>query len=206
MAKISAEEESDGDGIVLFLKDNISVPVNPKKAKARSLYEILGITAKWDFGCYLKSPYFKTDVLKVMNKTEYRGVRLRAANGTRVWKWNNSTGFKSPHKNLGDWLESLDIQLPSPFTPVCYGGIFAAKVSKIRSIPKEKFEAIAKSLSRGDNIEEGHFAERTWAGILSASLSEKEQRLVMGSTGHVNWAAAKDCRCRLGALVQRKET
>jgi len=146
----------------------------------------------------------QTDVLQIMNMTKYGGVPRTAADGKRVW--NDSTGFKSPHKNLGDWLESLDIQLPSPFTPVCYGGIFAAKVSKIRSIPKEKFEAIAKSLSRGDNIEEGHFAERTWAGMLSAPLSEKEQRLVMSRTGHVNWAAAKDGGGRLGALVKRKET
>ncbi|CAJ1961170.1 unnamed protein product, partial [Cylindrotheca closterium] len=128
------------------------------------------------------------------------GVPHSTSDGRRVW--NDSKGFKSPFKNLGQWLESLDISLPSPLTPVCYGGIFAAKQTKIKSIPKVKWEAIAKSLSRGDNIEEGYFAERTWAGLLSAPLSEEEQWSIIGKRSYVNRVAAKDGGGRLGALVK----
>mmetsp|Transcript_35468 Transcript_35468/g.85967 ORF Transcript_35468/g.85967 Transcript_35468/m.85967 type:complete len:333 (-) Transcript_35468:1739-2737(-) len=201
MAKISAEESED-DGIVLFLKDNIIVH---QKANPRSLYELLRITAKNDFGCFQElrkgmSYYHQTDVLKTMNMTKYGGVPHSTSDGRRVW--NDSKGFKSPFKNLGHWLESLDISLPSPLTPVCYGGIFAVREAKIRSLPKAKWEAIATSLSRGDNIEEGHFAERTWAGLLSAPVSEEEERSIMRRSSYVNRVAAKDGGGRLGALVK----
>lgn len=204
MAKISDETETSDDGIVLFLKDNIVVH---QKANPRSLYELLHITVERDFGCFQElrkgmSYYHQTDVLKTMNMTKYGGVPHSTANGRRVW--NDSTGFKSPFRNLGHWLESLDISLPSPLTPVCYGGVFAVKLAKIKSIPKAKLEALANSLSRGDNIEEGHFAERTWAGLLSAPLSLEEEETIGKMTSHVHRIAAKDGGGRLGALVKTK--
>ena len=67
--------------------------------------------------------------------------------------------------------------MPGPLTPVCYGGNFAAKASQIYS-KKKLWERMATSLSRGDSIEEGHFAERAWAGILSYPLNSNETAIM----------------------------
>jgi len=63
--------------------------------------------------------------------------------------------------------------LPRPLTSVCYGGNFAVKASQIYA-KKDLLGKMASSLSRGDSIEEGHFAERSWAGILSYPLNSNE--------------------------------
>lgn len=47
--------------------------------------------------------------------------------------------------------------------PVCYGGIFATRVSQVRKYSTTLWFSLAASVSRGDNIEESHFLERTWA-------------------------------------------
>lgn len=44
-----------------------------------------------------------------------------------------------------------------------------------------------QSLSRRSNIEEGHFAERVWAGLLSTPLSNfQESALYANSNGYAN--------------------
>ena len=80
-----------------------------------------------------------------------------------------SLGFKSEYRNLDHWLKSLSLKdyIQQPLTPVCYGGIFLTTRHQILKYPSSMYERIAQSLSRGDNIEEGHFAERTWAALLS---------------------------------------
>ncbi|CAJ1946504.1 unnamed protein product [Cylindrotheca closterium] len=87
---------------------------------------------------------------------------------------NDNTHFKSRFDNFGTWLKYVGIRLPNPFTEVCYGGNFAIKLSRARKLTNE-LHAMESSLRRGDNIEEGHFAERAWAGIFSKPLSEEQQ-------------------------------
>ena len=83
-----------------------------------------------------------------------------------------------------EWLTMMDITLPK-LTQVCYGGNFAVKVSHILKI-KNKSARLLRSLSRGDNIIEGHYAERTWAGLLSSPLPEGVQsKLLSLSRGTV---------------------
>ena len=67
----------------------------------------------------------------------------------------------------------MQINLPSPLTPVCYGGNFAAKATQIYP-RKDLWKRMVTSLSRTNDIEEGHFAERAWAGILSYPLNSNE--------------------------------
>ena len=53
---------------------------------------------------------------------------------------------------------------------VCYGGAFAAYVSNIKKRDMPIWKALEKTLSRGNNIAEGHYAERSWAYLLSTPL------------------------------------
>ena len=81
---------------------------------------------------------------------------------------NDEADFRSD-MSFANFLRSSNLSLPTPLSAVCYGGSFASKVSHILKIRESAF-ALLKHLSRGDNIIEGHFAERSWAAILTARL------------------------------------
>lgn len=61
------------------------------------------------------------------------------------------------------------------FVPICYGGHFMATIERIMLAPLEDWNLIVDSLSRGDNIEEGHFMERLWAALLSQPITRAEE-------------------------------
>ena len=122
--------------------------------------------------------------------------------------------FQSDYKNLGDFVNKLQLRLNQPLTPVCFGGIFAATISRVKK-QKSGWRRIEKALERGDNIEEGHFVERLWAGLLSKPLSpfaiqklrektheiacknSKEFHKLYGPNEDIFWAD------RCGALIQK---
>lgn len=161
------------DHIVLFLKDNnYQVSVD-----AMSLAELLQTAYINGFACLKNwhpkenptikvcpsySSYFLTTSLKktVMPVAYNREER------------DKTDGFFSDYENLGHWLESLNLTLPGPLTQVCFGGQFATTSSQIEK-HKSQWGNLKNGLSRGNNIEESHFAERTWAGLLSKRLSTK---------------------------------
>ena len=88
--------------------------------------------------------------------------------------------FKNPSfKTLRDYEEALNISLPMPLTPVCYGGNFAVRASQITKRSKDFWRNIDHALTRADNIEEGHFQERSWAGILTETLDADVARTVL---------------------------
>ena len=55
----------------------------------------------------------------------------------------------------------------------------------MEKVPLEIWLSLERSLSRGDNIEEGHFAERTWAGLLHRPLNDSERELLFQRTRSV---------------------
>ena len=59
--------------------------------------------------------------------------------------------------------------------PVCYGGVFLTTYSQIANPPPGVWEQLEQSLSRDDNIEEGHYAERSWAALLSTPLTLQQE-------------------------------
>jgi hypothetical protein len=53
---------------------------------------------------------------------------------------------------------------------VCYGGIFAASTENVFKQNLRVWTTLEKALERGDNILEGHFAERIWGSLLATPL------------------------------------
>ena len=101
---------------------------------------------------------------------------------TKSWDQSNhsiTSDFRARNRPLGNWL--LSLQLPRDveergFLPVCYGGGFVATRSAVHRVPKIAWERIVESLSRGDNVEEGHYMERMWAALLTPPLTPSETR------------------------------
>ena len=87
-------------------------------------------------------------------------------------------GFQSSVRPLGAWLkQTMGIDLAErALWPVCYGGLFGATRTAIHRTSKASWEQLRDSLTRGDNIEEGHYAERSWLGLLSQPLAESHAR------------------------------
>ena len=81
-------------------------------------------------------------------------------------------------RSYRSWLRNMEVSLPHPISPVCYGGSFAVKKANIVKA-RAPLLNILDSLSRGDNILEGHYAERTWAGMLSSRLPTEISKQIL---------------------------
>jgi len=83
--------------------------------------------------------------------------------------------FKSDRfKNLGQFYDMVTMLTDEAASPelvqVCYGGIFAASYRNIMRVDESVWTGAEVALSRGDNIEEGHFMERSWGRLLATPL------------------------------------
>jgi len=147
--------------IVLFLKDTTAQ--NPNSLGPQlNFYDVLRIASSRGFAC-LQTPhqehsiFHETSVLVAYKQKKYQRLdRDRTSGGD----------FTSSYEDLYDWAEQLGFAHPRPLTPVCYKGSFATTVEMIQS-RGNLWRKMEESLARGDNIEESHFAERSWAALLS---------------------------------------
>ncbi|CAE7251320.1 unnamed protein product [Symbiodinium sp. CCMP2592] len=86
--------------------------------------------------------------------------------------------FRSGYASMVGWMEAMDISSfleNQTVVPVCYGGVFLTTYSQIANPPPGVWERLEQSLSRDDNIEEGHYAERSWAALLSMPLTLQQE-------------------------------
>lgn len=91
---------------------------------------------------------------------------------------NPAVPFRSHFSSLRQWVASSKIlprhdaymMFSEALMPVCYGGQFAFLTENLKLRPKRTWHALRSSLSRGDNIEEGHMAERIWAALLAKKM------------------------------------
>ena len=107
--------------------------------------------------------------------------------------------FNSPVRPLREWAKhsrvipawAVDRIFDRKLVPVCYGGQFAVLKENIERIGLGGFATLRDALTRGDNIEEGHFAERLWAAILTSKplwpeFARIEKRLIsLGGIVHL---------------------
>ena len=76
---------------------------------------------------------------------------------------NDNKFIKSEYASFQDWKKALIDEVPMKF--VAFRGMFNVCKENIQYIDKKIYENMLKSLSVGDNIENGHFAERIWAHL-----------------------------------------
>eukprot|EP00951_Prasinocladus_malaysianus_P037880 scaffold410533_cov18-Prasinocladus_malaysianus.AAC.2 len=148
-----------------------------------SLKELV-ITAmhnNFGFACGQKPPTFQNKGGESFSVTNWYLSRRLKALSLRAYKSGSSPGsnshFKAPkeHRGLGAWLRSVDAMQPEtyrqlfspPALPFCFGGIFAVRRKNAEIVKPEGWAKLEVALSRGDNIEEGHYMERLWALLFS---------------------------------------
>mmetsp|Transcript_85409 Transcript_85409/g.164440 ORF Transcript_85409/g.164440 Transcript_85409/m.164440 type:complete len:404 (+) Transcript_85409:81-1292(+) len=160
MAHLSSRNDLAPEDVIVFLKDTVSNFHQYLQQRGNVSEAILMAAGPAGFGCF-------TDPLSDISAfAKSSALSEFAFPESAVYHTINGVPFKSPYRNLKSWLtEALSADLPTPATPVCYGGNF---VAKLRNIMKNTrvWTALARSLERATSLEEGHFAERSWAGLL----------------------------------------
>jgi len=76
---------------------------------------------------------------------------------------NNNTFVKSEYKDFQTWKLAIIDDLPMKY--IAMRGMFIVAKENINHIDKSIYLRLLESLSVGDNIENGHFAERIWAHL-----------------------------------------
>ena len=140
MGQIMEESEANDNHIVLFMK--ASRNLHQPDSNARSLKDMIRIAYYNGLGCGIEllsmySAYYDSSELGSFEKKTYFG-----------------NDVSSIYDNFADWLDNLGIEFTTSLVPVCYGGFFAVKASRIIG-RRDIWRKIELSLSRGDNVEEG---------------------------------------------------
>jgi hypothetical protein len=76
---------------------------------------------------------------------------------------NNNPFIKSEYPDFKAWKRTLVDDRPIRY--VAFRGMFIVAKENIKYIDKSVYTRILNSVSVGDNIENGHFAERIWAHL-----------------------------------------
>ena len=185
-------DKDDDNHVVLFLKDDRSEQSIHQPGAWRSFADMLRITSKNNFACGME-PRGRVRGRSISAYHEWGDLR-----DFKIKKYESKKGkykqmaqeipFASPlHKSLGKWVDHLKLPVPRDLVEVCYAGTFAATTRQIRKLPITVWSNLTHSLSRGNNIEEGHYAERFWGGLLAnpptklqvAALRERGKGLLM---------------------------
>uniref|UniRef100_A0A6C0AZ53 Glycosyltransferase n=1 Tax=viral metagenome TaxID=1070528 RepID=A0A6C0AZ53_9ZZZZ len=130
--------------------------------------------------CHRKGAYLSTimKTIKMNNiKTKYSGFyspRFRKVStdynynidnyqAEGICNRNDNQFIKSQYKNFQEWKKALIDERPMHYLAI--RGMFIVSKENILHIKKEVYTNLVESLSVGDNIENGHFAERIWAHL-----------------------------------------
>ena len=88
---------------------------------------------------------------------------------------NNNPFIKSQYKDFQEWKVNLVDDRPMHY--IAMRGMFAVSRENIKHIEKSIYENLLNSLSVGDNIENGHFAERIWGHIFRQYSFDKNVKI-----------------------------
>jgi len=170
MANNLKEEDATDNHLVIFLKASRDNRFH-RGMVYRPMQDMIRIAVEHGFACGYEPNvgyYHHTPKLQSYDIRNYKGQNI-----------------KSPFMHMGHWQDSLQIGFPTPITPVCYGGNFVVKASQIYA-KRSTLKNIELSLTRGNSIEEGHFAERTWAGLLSYPLNSNQTYALRSIPHHLS--------------------
>lgn len=178
----SNHDMEDNRSFVIFLKDSDNSNRN-HYSRHRSLKEMIQISSEFGFACHEEpgwvwsqqsmlqsfhpvcqiSAYHNWTLLEDYTRIEY----------SRLRRDNNSEFASKIGATLGEYALTLGIPRPPvDIVPVCYGGNFMVQRRQLNNKPRELWGRIEQSLSRANNIAEGHFVERLWATLLVKPLDQ----------------------------------
>ena len=89
---------------------------------------------------------------------------------------NSNKFIKSEYPDFNTWKNAIIDTRPVKY--IGMRGMFVVCKENIKNVDKKIYENLLESLSVGDNIENGHFAERIWAHLF---IPEKEQVEILKS-------------------------
>ena len=175
---------SDHDTVV-FLKDTLTIYKKAWGLESQSFLDLLCRAEFYGCGCmlirvagakHMIGGFYAYDSLRTFSLTSWsrKGGSISSINSTEVPFQNENI------HNLGDWVDNLSLPIhpTQNLVSVCFGGTFATTKKQILKKPLWVWEAIERSLSRGSNIVEGHYTERTWGPLLSKPLSNATARRI----------------------------
>ena len=190
-------EDTDPDEVQLFLKDTYP-EFHQTQLRRRPLKDVVqeadgtagfscGSTPNWrntlDMSTFLSKTWFHN----FFNYgSEWSAWHLSSEVAKFRLRTYNSAGGYAPRDNVDfsggltfkDWFDALELPLPGIVMPVCYAGTFAAKPEKIFA-SRKVWSRMLKLLERGDNIMEGHYAERTYAAVLMPHIPPRIQEQIV---------------------------
>jgi hypothetical protein len=179
------------DSIVVFLKDNQILHQGTGKQNNFEAMVRLASSSN-GFACGVLPTSIQVDGHKVFISAYHEVKKLFEFTLGRYWKGESNTQsdvepFESVYRNIGALYDSLGAgPLPAEVVQVCYGGIFAASVPNIKTVDRPVWEKVEQILSRGDNIQEGHYMERSWAYLLATPLQSFQVKALLKHSDSVN--------------------
>ena len=182
--KIKISKSSNGNGdeeknsVVLFLKDNMS-PENLHQGDqmekswndVESMLQVSFSANGFSCGTVISKSSRRSAYHKLGRLFKFK-MKVYTSNKKVYADHGDDAPFNSDITDLGSFINIIDPGPLPELVQVCYGGSFAASVSNIRKTKSSTWETAEKILSRGDNIVEGHFMERSWGMLLSTHLQQ----------------------------------
>eukprot|EP00980_Cylindrotheca_fusiformis_P000091 scaffold19_cov114-Cylindrotheca_fusiformis.AAC.38 len=187
----SAKENGD-NAVVMFLKDTLNPKINNRRQPGRwntfqNMIQVAssdtgfscGVLPGWSkqFPKYTMSAFYELKTLRKFRKTEYES--RTDYNGDGVPFHSKLSTWELFYNNLGAG------PLQEELVQVCFGGVFAASVRAIKAVDIEVWRTAEQSLSRGNNIQEGHYMERIWAKLLALPLEPYQVEALKNHTDMV---------------------
>lgn len=159
--------------VILFMKDMRTIH---QQGKWMKLLHMFRNAHRRGFGCGMVSTRAR-NISKIHETDKLVNYTMKDYNYSKnMYQDIHNTGPKVPFISdfivLKDYMNYNNYSFPERLTEACYGGVFAATRRAIQKQPRKLWQSLEKSLRRGDNIVEGHFVERSWAGLLTDPLKD----------------------------------
>jgi hypothetical protein len=137
----------------------VSLPGSILMCYAKGSY-LSGITKRIEIVKDRYRGFFAPRFSKISSKFNYSIDNYQAEG---LCNRNNNLFIKSEYPDFQAWKTALIDTRPMRY--VAMRGMFAVCRENIKYIDRKIYENLLTSLSVGDNIENGHFAERIWAHL-----------------------------------------
>jgi hypothetical protein len=172
--------------VTFFVKDStFDYPIAPVRKLRERTTRVLGGVLRDGFSCFRRPVkaallgqsewHVLSELLKFRIRTYVSASTLGPDRVARQPASIRTDNFSSPldmRAFLRRALEGAKLAalVEQRFVRVCYGGSFAVLRSSAHWHSRATFARLEQLLSRGDSIEEGHFAERLWAALLGGRM------------------------------------